>query len=181
MGALLPPTNKTPAFAQIYVLESNHEKQVELRMSHHHGNLIQATVRHIQDMLYQCKNPFVHAFRTAGERLNIQNNIALRLRCITTLHLDPRRYNRPTVHEVAAILVGSDANPTIGPRDIIIQSRGGNLKRISDLHSSYFPLRYPLIFPYGTSGWHDQLKSLTVSSKYVSLHMISLLHILMIV
>jgi hypothetical protein len=166
IGCLLPPPNKTPAFAQIYVHESNYDEQVALRMSHHHGNLHRITVGRIQDSLYQCGNPFIEAFRTAGERLAIQTNISLRLRCVTTPYLDPRRYNHPTVHEVAAIMVGSDTNPMIGPRDIIIQARGGGLKRILDIHSSYLPLRYPLIFPYGTPGWHDKLRSLTDSARY---------------
>ena len=32
------------------------------------------------------------------------------------------------------------------------------LKRISELHRSYDPLLYPLLFPNGTDGWHVNLK-----------------------
>ena len=29
---------------------------------------------------------------------------------------------------------------------------------ISELHRCYDPLKYPLLFPYGTDGWHVNLK-----------------------
>jgi hypothetical protein len=137
-------------------------------MEHNYHHLDRSVLRELQDMLYECTNPFVTAFRTAGERLVEQESVALRLNCITAPRLDQRRYNRPTVHEVAAILVGSDANPTMGTRDIVIQERTGTLKRISDLHSSYLPLRYPLILPYGTPGWYTELHSMNLN-RYESL------------
>jgi hypothetical protein len=126
-----------PAFAQIYVHEPDPEQQVNYRMRYDHDNLDRAILRELQDMLYQSTNPFVTAFRTAGERLAAQENIALKLKCVTAPRLDQRHNNRPNVHEVAAILVGSDTHPSLGMRDIIIQERSGRLKRISDLHSSY--------------------------------------------
>jgi hypothetical protein len=42
-------------------------------------------------------------------------------------------------------------------RDIIIQTQSGTLKRISELHSSFLPLRFPLLRPHGEEGWHDQI------------------------
>jgi hypothetical protein len=39
-------------------------------------------------------------------------------------------------------------------RDIIIQDRSGPLRRVSEMHSSYCALRYPLIHAYGEQGWH---------------------------
>ncbi|CAE1259096.1 unnamed protein product [Acanthosepion pharaonis] len=38
-------------------------------------------------------------------------------------------------------------------RDIIIESRGSGLRRISETHRSYDALQYPLLFPYG-DGYH---------------------------
>ena len=156
---MLPKGNNDPAFAQIYVYEPDPDRQVDLRLNNHHGLLERTISRQLQDMLYRCDNPFLMAFRTAGERLATEETIALRLNCITAPRLDQRRYNRPTAHEVAAILLGSDMDPTVGSRDIVIQKRSGQLKRISDLHSSYLPLRYPLILPYGSPGWYTELHS----------------------
>ena len=39
-------------------------------------------------------------------------------------------------------------------RDIEVQSRCGPLRRVSELHSSYCALRYPLIHVYGEQGWN---------------------------
>src|SRR5579859_1302591 len=68
---------------------------------------------------------------------------------------DPRRYNRPTVDEVAAIIVQPENDNEPLDRDIIIQRRHtGRLRRISEHSPCYIPMRYPLIFPHGEPGWH---------------------------
>ena len=45
-----------------------------------------------------------------------------------------------------------DNEPTEN-RDIVIRLKDG-AKRISELHAAYDPLQYPLLFPYGTDGYH---------------------------
>src|SRR5216117_447201 len=68
---------------------------------------------------------------------------------------DPRRYNRPTVDEVAAIIIQPENDNEPLDRDIIIQRRHtGRLQRISQHSPCYIPMRYPLIFPHGEPGWH---------------------------
>ncbi|XP_074649050.1 uncharacterized protein LOC141904363 [Tubulanus polymorphus] len=46
-----------------------------------------------------------------------------------------------------------------GNADVIVQFREGGLKKISNLHRSYDPLHYVLLFPYGTDGWQLGLKT----------------------
>ena len=90
--------------------------------------------------------------------LQLRNNdhISLRLNTIQgSMNQDHRRYNQPTVSEVAAILPDSE-NLEAGSRDIIIQHRSGQLQRIAEYHSCYLPMRYPLIFPRGEQGFHLQ-------------------------
>lgn len=67
---------------------------------------------------------------------------------------DVRRYNLPTVEEVAAIVPGDGSRDTRVDRDIIVRLQGGGLRRISNLHPSYLPLHYVLFFPRGEEGWH---------------------------
>jgi hypothetical protein len=84
-----------------------------------------------------------------------------------SLTTDLRLYNRPTASEIAVLIEDDNVfnNPqtllsteTTGRRDIIIQERNdGKLHRISEMHSLYAPLRFPLIFPYGEHGWHPHL------------------------
>jgi hypothetical protein len=61
-----------------------------------------------------------------------------------------RRYNAPTLDEVAVVMVAEDFNK----RDIIIQRMSENLQSISDTHRSYDALQYPLIFWRGEDGYH---------------------------
>jgi hypothetical protein len=60
---------------------------------------------------------------------------------------DPRRYNRPTASEIGVVMVGDGPRDV---RDIIIEERSGNLQWISELH-------FPLLFPYGEPGWHNNI------------------------
>ena len=65
-----------------------------------------------------------------------------------------RKYNRPLSDEVGVLM----PNDATNSRDIVLHYRDGGLKRISELHRSYDPLQYPLLFPNGTDGWHVNLK-----------------------
>ncbi|KIH45048.1 hypothetical protein ANCDUO_24917 [Ancylostoma duodenale] len=65
-----------------------------------------------------------------------------------------RRFNAPTVNEVAVVIVGGD----VDRRDIIIQKRNDSLQRISETHRSYDALQYPVIFWEGEDGYHFNLK-----------------------
>ncbi|XP_057760522.1 uncharacterized protein LOC130980894 [Arachis stenosperma] len=62
-------------------------------------------------------------------------------------------YSAPSCDEVAALIVG-DFDSSDHGRDIIIRSTGGRLQRIYETHALYWPLQYPLLFPYGEDGYH---------------------------
>jgi Helitron helicase-like domain at N-terminus len=52
-------------------------------------------------------------------------------------------------------------------RDVVVNASSG-YQRINDMHSSYDPLQYPLIFPNGTQGWNI---SMSMSArKYYAFH-----------
>jgi hypothetical protein len=88
------------------------------------------------------------------------DSIALHLKTIDVSHLDSRRYNRPTAAEVAVLMLGTGEEP-VDHREIVLHSRAGPLKQISELHSAYLPLRYPILHPYGEQGWSLSLKQST--------------------
>lgn len=44
-------------------------------------------------------------------------------------------------------------------RGIVLRLRDGKLKRINELQHSYVSLQYPIIFTYGTVGYHLYLES----------------------
>jgi hypothetical protein len=55
----------------------------------------------------------------------------------------------------------------VNPREIILKTRDGALQQISELHSGYLPLRYPLLFPYGEQGRHANMVDNFMDEKYV--------------
>ena len=121
-------------------------QQAQQRMSHHHDLLDVNIVLSLQGMLHHY-NPYIEMFLTARERLAQNANVSLRIKLVDLPHYDSRRYNRPTANEVAVIMVGTGDEPTVG-RDLILHPRSNRLQRIRETHSSYNPLRYPLLFPF---------------------------------
>jgi len=73
------------------------------------------------------------------------------LKLICDRQTDGRLYNLPKVVEVAALIVGNQQ--TGENRDIIVEKQSRRLKRIDELHPSYLPLQYPLLFPKGEDGY----------------------------
>ncbi|KAL4306182.1 hypothetical protein AHAS_Ahas16G0152700 [Arachis hypogaea] len=65
---------------------------------------------------------------------------------------DARVYNHPSCDEVAALVIGDFDSFDYG-HDINVKSRSGELQRISETHALYWPLLYPLLFPYGEYGY----------------------------
>ncbi|XP_025625167.1 uncharacterized protein [Arachis hypogaea] len=119
-------------------------------------------------------NVLAKSFRMVRDviRTNPQTNVRLRL--IGKRGKDGRRYNLPSVDEVAGLVVG-DFDSNTKERDIIVETKSGQLQRISELNPSYLGLQYPLLFPYGEDGWRENIllnklpKNSTQESSYVSI------------
>nr|XP_047138530.1 uncharacterized protein LOC124814662 [Hydra vulgaris] len=70
---------------------------------------------------------------------------------------DRRRYNLPSHEEVAIVFVGDDGAPPAS-REIVIYPRDQPLRTISSMSANLDPLVYPIFFPRGDAGWHNQLE-----------------------
>jgi hypothetical protein len=145
-----------PKFSQIYIYDSDPQHQAQLRMDHQNDTLERNTVLQLQDMM-QFHNPYAAIYRTAKERLDVNEHISLCLKTVDAPNLDQRRYNHPTASEVAVIMVGTGDDGAT-ERDLLIQAKDGGLRSISYLKSFYIPLRYPMLFPYGEQGWHPNIR-----------------------
>ncbi|KAL6517513.1 hypothetical protein OROMI_033214 [Orobanche minor] len=97
-------------------------------------------------------NSLATSFRMARDRFRENDNLDMRMKLIGTREYNRRICNLLTAPEVAALIVG-DIDDQMDVRDIVVESRVGFLKRISELHPSYLPLQYPLLFPYGEDGY----------------------------
>ncbi|XP_010451099.1 PREDICTED: uncharacterized protein LOC104733194 [Camelina sativa] len=67
-----------------------------------------------------------------------------------------KQFDLPTTDEIAGLIVGDFSTATSG-RDVILQFKSSELQRISDLHPLYMSLQYPLLFPYGDAGYHEEI------------------------
>ncbi|CAA7014411.1 unnamed protein product [Microthlaspi erraticum] len=81
------------------------------------------------------------------------------MRIVSDRKSDGRVYNTPTSSEVAAIIPGDFNMQMETNRDIILQERNsGKLKRISEIHPSYIPMKYPIPFAHGEDGFRLGIK-----------------------
>ena len=151
-GALSTPDGHLPRYAQVYVHEPRAALDFRVRQN---ADLDPQILLSLQTMLAS-SHPYVEVYKHAHEVLkdyDPADDAQIRLR-LAPGH-DPRRYNLPSADEVAVILPDNEAGTH--PRDIILRLRHGPLKRISELHASYAPLQYPLLFPHGEPGWYPEM------------------------
>ena len=150
IGSLLPELGQSPKFAQIYFHDTDQEIQNRLAQSDLDPEIIEI----LQEIIHQI-NPYVHSFKSALDLGDIGEYklciIAERTKIPKEAHA--RSYNLPGGCEVAALMPGE-----VGNLDVIIRTKGGALRRIKQIHRSYDPLHYVLLFPHGEDGYQLGLR-----------------------
>ena len=169
MGSLLPPPGERPRFAQVYMFDSAQE---QLQFRHETHPNLQLDILQLLSAILQEINPYVQFWKNSAERIAENAQLTIRLTMLNPTVRDPRRYNRPTADEVAAIIIQPENDNEPLDRDIIIQRRNtGELRRISQHSPCYIPMRYPLIFPHGEEGWHPLIPLTDINlADNVNLH-----------
>ncbi|XP_052622519.1 uncharacterized protein LOC128127849 [Lactuca sativa] len=170
IGSLLPAKGSEPKFSQLYIYDTDNE--ITNRQRCFRGEKDQSTstdsdiIEDIKVML-DSNNVLVRSYRMVRDTFKKNPEVDMKLRLIERREQDGT-YNLPTASEVAALIIG-DISDSIEKRDIIVQTKNGCLQRISELHPSYLPLQYPLLFPYGDDGYSVDILhrgvSLTNNSK----------------
>ena len=64
--------------------------------------------------------------------------------------------------EVVGLIIG-DFGVYDKNRDIIVEYKKGQLKRISSLHPSLMAMQYPILFPYGEDGYRIDIECVFIS------------------
>jgi hypothetical protein len=84
--------------------------------------------------------------------------------------VDRRRYNAPTVAEVAGFVPGREDAATSGSRQIRIKTRGerSHYELLDDKHAMDTSLRFVLLYPNGERGWSDDLKRAGTGDRRIS-------------
>jgi len=118
---------------------------------------------------------YVGSFMTINEQLEsglLPQSVHLELLANQQPSKEQRgRYNVPSTNEELAILLPGETN---GRRSIIVQPRAVSgvdkpaVQIISETHRSWDPLHYVLMFPYGTDGYHLDIKKNITSNKSIS-------------
>ncbi|XP_061993673.1 uncharacterized protein LOC133711585 [Rosa rugosa] len=105
-------------------------------------------VETIQEILNR-HNPFVRTLHHLVQREDLET-------CRLIIREQPanqRQYSLSSKSQVAAVIVGADDAENLKGRDIVVQTRQGQLLNVQDCAGYYDPLQYPLLLPYGTYGW----------------------------
>ncbi|KAL5664171.1 hypothetical protein ACJX0J_024279, partial [Zea mays] len=155
IGSLLPMTDQPPKFLQLYVYDTSHEVNNRIRSLSSDDapdSPIQPQIVNELLQMLDTHNPFAKKFRIAKKRLTEHANEEFIIRIIGAKEGDPVQYDMPTTDDLAMLVIGDFSLETF-KRDIIIETRNSELKRISSLHPAYMALQYPLLFPYGERGF----------------------------
>ena len=153
IGSLLPEEGQAPRFAQLYIYDTENEIRNRLNLMQ---DLDETILENLQNMLNEV-NPYIRVFRQIRDifRTSEVPDISMLIHNDRTLNI--HRYRAPTSSDVAALMIGDGHDVETSNRDILLSSHEEGLQRISELHPSYDPLHYVLLFPKGDDGWHENI------------------------
>ncbi|XP_076959484.1 uncharacterized protein LOC143635573 [Bidens hawaiensis] len=154
IGSLCPSPNERPRFLQMYIYDTENEisNRLHALSNENQSKLKPEIVRLLLSILESC-NELVKLFRTARDLISSTNMPCFNICLYGSTNV--RSYGKPIAGSIGAIV--SDGDPTCHQLDIIIRHKYDGQQRISKLHKLYMPLQYPLLFPYGDSGWSPSL------------------------
>ena len=151
-GTLHPEQSKQPQFGQLYILDGHEATSTRLNQ---HPQCDENTMTQIQDVLTE-HSPYVAAYRHMHQVEQAQaqetHTEPPTVKMAFKRGNDQRRYNLPTVDEVAAVFVGDDGMPP-AQRDFVVYPRDKPVQNIHYLSANIDPMTYPLLFPRGDLGW----------------------------
>ena len=112
-----------------------------------------AIVQSLKTMLDD-HNPLVQTFRMAERRIFSPDSPNVAIQLFGHEGADHgNRYSLPAAPELAALIV-DDFSVEANRFDVIVQKDAGFFQRVSPLNPSLMALQYPLLFPYGSMGYH---------------------------
>nr|XP_017221481.1 PREDICTED: uncharacterized protein LOC108198228 [Daucus carota subsp. sativus] len=156
IGSLLPPDGEHPKFCQLYIYDTNNELSNRLDIvgaSRDQVNI--QIVRELSGMLDQ-HNKLVRYFRTARERFHNKELEEFKLILISSYAENGRPNLIGPSNEVAGLIVNPDAD-TSAVRDVVVETRHEGLKRVFEIDAFFMQLQFPLLFPFGTDGYHREI------------------------
>ncbi|KAL0277960.1 UNVERIFIED_CONTAM: hypothetical protein Sradi_7309600, partial [Sesamum radiatum] len=151
----LLPDEKGPNPFQLYFIETENEVENRMRILEN-SSICEATVQKLLRVLEG--NPYAKIFRRLKDYPSVKD---IQLHISKDVKLDQRVYNSPTADQVAAIWVEGNDGDIPFERDIIVHSHSGHRHRIKHYYGCYDPLQYPILFPRGDTGWHQNIDKIS--------------------
>lgn len=150
-GSLLPVSDSNYKFLQIYFM-GNSPQEINLRCAH--NSLVKRYIIEQLQTLFHEHNQLVILFKTALDLMPSDSHKIVIRADKTPAGQHARRFNAPTIDEVAIVVVGEN----LESRDIVLHRRNDHLQRIKETHRSYDALQYPIIFWQGEDGYDFSIK-----------------------
>nr|XP_027120740.1 uncharacterized protein LOC113737757 [Coffea arabica] len=151
LPALIPEAN-APRYLQLYFYDTENELNNRLNILKD-VNLNERIVKKLMEILEE--NPFARFLRKLKDYPSLDN---LQVCIKKDVSLDQRVYNSSTADQVAAIWIESNDPSENVQRDIIVHAHSGAPYRVKHYYGCYDPLQYPILFPGGEIGWHQNIK-----------------------
>ncbi|XP_074347095.1 uncharacterized protein LOC141685918 [Apium graveolens] len=163
VGSLVPLDESSPKFCQLYIYDTQNE--VENRINAMGGasdNVDPDIVEELLGMLDK-NNELVKAFHMARNRFENEDLDEFKLVLISSKSSSSRPNHITPSDEVAAFIVSDDTD-TCGFRDTVVNFKKEGLKMIYETDPHFMQLQYPLLFSWGTEGYHKRIP--LISNKY---------------
>ncbi|CAN6822567.1 unnamed protein product [Brassica oleracea] len=157
IGSLVPEPGRPPKFSQLYIFDTANEIQnriTTVKRTAKVGELDPKIVKELIETMdtYNCLTKIFRKARDIHETDSCQD-FSIRLVGQSKCN---RQYDMPQTDEIAGLIVG-DFTEDMGERDVVVQHRSSGLQHISDMHPLFMTLQYPILFPYGQSGFNENI------------------------
>lgn len=167
IGSLLPVEGNPLQFLQLYIFDTANEVQNRVNAMSRGATKLKIEPKLVEELIkmLDTNNHLAKIFRHARDSYENENTVEFNIRLISQKQLG-RQYDLPSVDEIGGLIVG-DLTFTSGERDIVLEFKTSGLQRISDLHPLFMSLQYPLLFPYGDSGYHEKIPYATTEGSKI--------------
>ncbi|XP_048514946.1 uncharacterized protein LOC125501873 [Athalia rosae] len=152
-GSMVQTPDEPHQFLQIYFISSMVD-QLNVRCNIQGTQQLKRRIIEQLQAFFHANNAVVNMFKTAFERMpSDTHKFVIRADCTPTGE-HARRFNAPTVNDVAAIIVGDQTKS----RDMVVQQRSNIVHRVNETHRLYDALQYPIIYWRGQDGYDITLR-----------------------
>ncbi|XP_028086421.1 uncharacterized protein LOC114287309 [Camellia sinensis] len=165
----LTSSDENLSHLQLYFYDTDHEIQNRMKSSEKLNPVILERLINISHL-----NPYSIFFRRL-EHIDHLNSVQIIIKF--DVSLDQRVYNQPSTSQVAAIWSENDVLTKEISRDIVVHQISGHSEKVQWYFGCYDPLQYPLLFPYGESGWHYGIDRVDKNQTKITCHQQSILSV----